>query len=51
MTVTVFHPETRYYTLLLVDPDVPDPETRGFTTYLHWLQCVDISALSLSILI
>lgn len=40
MTVTVFHPETRYYTLLLVDPDVPDPEQRGFTTYLHWMQYV-----------
>lgn len=40
MTVTVFHPETRYYTLLLVDPDVPDPEHRGFTTYLHWMQYV-----------
>lgn len=40
MTVTVFHPETRYYTLLMVDPDVPDPARRGFTTYLHWLQWV-----------
>ncbi|KAI5121147.1 hypothetical protein M0805_007145 [Coniferiporia weirii] len=35
---SVFHPETRYYTLVLVDADVPDPENESFTTYLHWLQ-------------
>lgn len=37
---SVFHPDARYYTLLLVDPDSPDPENESFTTYLHWLQCV-----------
>ncbi|EJD03667.1 PEBP-like protein [Fomitiporia mediterranea MF3/22] len=35
---SVFHPETRYYTLVLIDADVPDPENSTFTTYLHWLQ-------------
>ncbi|KAH8119902.1 PEBP-like protein [Phellopilus nigrolimitatus] len=35
---SVFHPETRYYTLVLVDADVPDPENTSFTTFLHWLQ-------------
>ncbi|KAF4605629.1 hypothetical protein EYR40_004416 [Pleurotus pulmonarius] len=35
---TVFHPETKLYTLLMVDPDVPHVETQSFTTYLHWLQ-------------
>ncbi|KAF9785946.1 phosphatidylethanolamine-binding protein [Thelephora terrestris] len=35
---SVFHAETRLYTLLMVDPDVPDPERQSFTTYLHWLQ-------------
>jgi len=35
---TVFHEETKFYTLLMVDPDVPDPENQGYTTYLHWLQ-------------
>jgi large subunit ribosomal protein L35 len=37
---TVFHPEPRLYTLLLVDPDVPDDENQAFRTFLHWLQCV-----------
>ncbi|KAI0307390.1 phosphatidylethanolamine-binding protein [Multifurca ochricompacta] len=35
---TVFHPESRLYTLLMVDPDVPDEESQTFKTYLHWLQ-------------
>ncbi|KIY45108.1 PEBP-like protein [Fistulina hepatica ATCC 64428] len=33
----VFHTETRLYTLLMVDPDVPDPTSESFTSYLHWL--------------
>ncbi|TFY51800.1 hypothetical protein EVG20_g10831 [Dentipellis fragilis] len=37
---TVFHTDPRLYTLLMVDPDVPDEENASFTTYLHWLQCV-----------
>ncbi|KAA1475448.1 PEBP-like protein [Dentipellis sp. KUC8613] len=35
---TVFHTDPRLYTLLMVDPDVPDEENASFTTYLHWLQ-------------
>ncbi|KAF4623887.1 hypothetical protein D9613_001572 [Agrocybe pediades] len=34
----VFHTDTRLYTMLLVDPDVPDPENRTFTTFLHWMK-------------
>ncbi|KAF8060919.1 phosphatidylethanolamine-binding protein [Lyophyllum atratum] len=34
----VFHTDTRLYTLLLVDPDVPDEEHESFRTFLHWLQ-------------
>ncbi|EKM60509.1 uncharacterized protein PHACADRAFT_246507 [Phanerochaete carnosa HHB-10118-sp] len=35
---TVFHTEPRLYTLLMFDLDVPDPETCGFQSYLHWMQ-------------
>ncbi|KAH9949497.1 PEBP-like protein [Amylocystis lapponica] len=35
---TVFHTDTRLYTLLMVDLDVPKPETHSYQTYLHWLQ-------------
>ncbi|KAJ7226138.1 phosphatidylethanolamine-binding protein, partial [Mycena pura] len=34
----VFHTDVRLYTMLMVDPDVPDEETRTFTTFLHWLK-------------
>ncbi|KAG5722241.1 hypothetical protein E4T56_gene3893 [Termitomyces sp. T112] len=34
----VFHTDTRLYTMLLVDPDVPDEENQTFRTYLHWLK-------------
>ncbi|KAK0444944.1 phosphatidylethanolamine-binding protein [Desarmillaria tabescens] len=34
---TAFHLDTRLYTMMLVDPDVPDPENETFTTFLHWL--------------
>ncbi|PLW28541.1 hypothetical protein PCANC_21923 [Puccinia coronata f. sp. avenae] len=34
----VFHPETRLYTLVMVDPDVPDPQNHSFTTFLHWVR-------------
>ncbi|KWU44795.1 PEBP-like protein [Rhodotorula sp. JG-1b] len=37
VTAQVFHPEERLYTLLLVDPDVPDEMDQTFTTYAHWL--------------
>jgi len=34
---SVFHPETRLYTLVMIDSDVPEPENSSFSTYLHWL--------------
>ncbi|KAG5646911.1 hypothetical protein DXG03_001987 [Asterophora parasitica] len=34
----VFHTDTRLYTLLLVDPDVPDEDNASFRTFLHWLK-------------
>ncbi|KAJ7630358.1 hypothetical protein FB45DRAFT_832913 [Roridomyces roridus] len=34
----VFHTDVRLYTMLLVDPDVPDESTQSFTTFLHWLK-------------
>ena len=36
----MFHTDTRLYTLLMVDLDVPHPESQSFTTYLHWMQYV-----------
>lgn len=33
----VFHPEERLYTLLVVDPDVPDEASSSFSTLAHWL--------------
>lgn len=42
---TVFHADTRKYTLMLVDPDVPSEETQSFQTYVHWL----VSDIPLSI--
>ncbi|KAI9437002.1 PEBP-like protein [Lactarius indigo] len=48
---TVFHPEPRFYTLLMVDPDVPDEENQSFRTYLHWLQPnISLSATSAGLL-
>ncbi|KAG0300617.1 hypothetical protein BGZ98_009042 [Dissophora globulifera] len=35
--VTSFHPEKRYYTIALVDPDVPDEENQTFKQQIHWL--------------
>ncbi|KAK0506395.1 phosphatidylethanolamine-binding protein [Armillaria luteobubalina] len=34
---TAFHLDTRLYTMMLIDSDVPDPENETFTTFLHWL--------------
>ncbi|KAJ7725524.1 phosphatidylethanolamine-binding protein [Mycena maculata] len=34
----VFHTDVRLYTMLLVDPDVPDEERQTYTTFLHWLK-------------
>ncbi|KAI0030443.1 phosphatidylethanolamine-binding protein [Vararia minispora EC-137] len=35
---TVFHKEPQLYTMVMVDPDIPDEENASFTTFLHWLQ-------------
>ncbi|SDA03049.1 BZ3500_MvSof-1268-A1-R1_Chr11-1g03277 [Microbotryum saponariae] len=43
ISAQVFHPEERLYTLLMVDPDVPDQLNRTFTTTLHWLVKADLS--------
>ncbi|OBZ80101.1 54S ribosomal protein L35, mitochondrial [Grifola frondosa] len=44
---TVFHNDTRLYTLLMVDLDVPDPENESFQSYLHWLHPnIPLSAFS-----
>ncbi|KLO20704.1 PEBP-like protein [Schizopora paradoxa] len=49
---SVFHTETRLYTLAMIDPDVPDPENSSFTTYLHWLAPnIPLSATSKSPLV
>ncbi|KAG8688996.1 hypothetical protein FRC08_011162 [Ceratobasidium sp. 394] len=42
ITAQAFHPEEKLYTLLMVDPDVPDPSTQGFLTYVHVLQYVHL---------
>ncbi|KAF8837939.1 PEBP-like protein [Paxillus ammoniavirescens] len=34
----VFHTEERLYTLIMVDPDVPDETNNTFQSFLHWLQ-------------
>ncbi|KAJ7892582.1 hypothetical protein B0H14DRAFT_2560292 [Mycena olivaceomarginata] len=33
----VFHTAVRLYTMLLVDPDVPNLENQCYMTFLHWL--------------
>ncbi|BGP49283.1 mitochondrial 54S ribosomal protein YmL35 [Rhodotorula kratochvilovae] len=37
VSVQVYHPEERLYTLLVVDPDVPDEFNQTFTTFAHLL--------------
>ncbi|KAF9086046.1 hypothetical protein BGX29_001641 [Mortierella sp. GBA35] len=37
VNVTSFHPEQRYYTVALVDPDMPDIENETYKQQLHWL--------------
>ena len=34
---TVFHKDTRKYTIMLVDPDAPCEDSQSFKTYVHWL--------------
>ncbi|KAE8210315.1 hypothetical protein CF327_g5809 [Tilletia walkeri] len=45
VTATAFHPEERKYTLLMVDPDVPDELSMSYTTFVHW-HLTDISLSS-----
>ncbi|KAH7881435.1 uncharacterized protein C8R40DRAFT_1164859 [Lentinula edodes] len=33
-----WHSDVRLYTMVMLDPDVPNEETRSFTTYLHWMK-------------
>jgi len=45
MRVQVYHPEERLYTLLMVDPDAPNPEQQTYQTECHWaLTNIPISA-------
>ncbi|GAA5875709.1 hypothetical protein JCM8547_007046 [Rhodosporidiobolus lusitaniae] len=37
LSAQVYHPEERLYTLLVVDPDVPDAANQSFTTFAHLL--------------
>ncbi|KAF9169497.1 hypothetical protein BGX21_009138 [Mortierella sp. AD011] len=37
VNVTSFHSEQKYYTIAMVDPDVPDVENQSFKQQLHWL--------------
>ncbi|KDQ17656.1 hypothetical protein BOTBODRAFT_29825 [Botryobasidium botryosum FD-172 SS1] len=46
----VYHTDTRLYTLLMVDPDVPSPATKSFHTYVHCLMPnIPLSVLETSI--
>ncbi|KAG0264482.1 hypothetical protein BG011_006646 [Mortierella polycephala] len=37
VSVLSFHPEQKYYTIALVDPDMPDVKNEAFKQQLHWL--------------
>ncbi|KAF9513867.1 hypothetical protein BS47DRAFT_1485340 [Hydnum rufescens UP504] len=37
LVAQVFHVESRLYTLIMIDPDVPSTSTQSFQNYLHWL--------------
>ncbi|KAH9921345.1 PEBP-like protein [Fomitopsis serialis] len=46
---TVWHTDTRLYTLFMVDLDVPNEATQSFQAYLHWMQPnIPLSAFSTS---
>ncbi|KAI0727645.1 PEBP-like protein [Fomitopsis betulina] len=46
---TVWHTDTRLYTLLMVDLDVPDEDNQTFQSYLHWMHPnIPLSATSTS---
>jgi large subunit ribosomal protein L35 len=45
----VYHSEIRLYTLLMLDPDVPDEANQTYQTYVHWLKPnIPLSAISSS---
>ncbi|KAF5312925.1 hypothetical protein D9619_003295 [Psilocybe cf. subviscida] len=47
LRVNAFHTDTRLYTMLLLDLDVPHPETASWTTFLHWMKPnIPISAIT-----
>ncbi|GAA5956966.1 hypothetical protein JCM3765_006654 [Sporobolomyces pararoseus] len=51
VSAQVFHSDERLYTLLLVDPDVPDELNQSFTTFAHWIvPNIPLSATSSPIL-
>ncbi|CEI96018.1 hypothetical protein RMCBS344292_10189 [Rhizopus microsporus] len=35
--ITNFHTETRFYTIMLVDPDSPDVANKAYQQHCHWL--------------
>ncbi|RUP50123.1 hypothetical protein BC936DRAFT_140247 [Jimgerdemannia flammicorona] len=37
LKVANFHEDTRLYTVLMVDPDLPDPERMTYQQHCHWL--------------
>lgn len=37
MFTEVFHTDTRLYTLVMIDPDVPDVGNQTYQNYLHWM--------------
>ncbi|GAA5873785.1 hypothetical protein JCM16303_002588 [Sporobolomyces ruberrimus] len=51
VSAQVFHSDERLYTLVLVDPDVPDELNQSFTTFAHWIvPNIPLSATSSPIL-
>ncbi|KAF8139756.1 phosphatidylethanolamine-binding protein [Boletus edulis] len=47
----VYHTDERLYTLIMVDPDIPDEANNTYQAFLHWLQPnISLSATSPSII-
>ncbi|KAG8220250.1 phosphatidylethanolamine-binding protein [Butyriboletus roseoflavus] len=47
----VFHTDERLYTLIMIDPDVPDEANNTYQSFLHWLQPnIPLSATSPSLI-
>ncbi|KAG0361422.1 hypothetical protein BGZ54_009101 [Gamsiella multidivaricata] len=50
VNVTSFHSEQKYYTVALIDPDMPDVENETFKQQLHWLMTnVPLSATQMEV--